>query len=167
MAELLTHALFAYVLVTLLSVRYPWLTPQYVTVAMMGSLIPDMNRIALAVSADTVEGLLGVPFSWGAFHTPAGSLVAAGVGAMLVPDRYRRRVVALLALGVLSHHALDLLLASPSGYAYEIFWPLSSVVPPSGGYYLSTDRWPAVLSAVVATVVWYVVRYRPDDDSER
>ena len=159
-AELLTHVLVAYVIATASSLRYPWITPPYVTMAMIGAMFPDLNRIGLFLPEWTVEAILGVPFSWGATHTGGGSLVIVTIGALLVPARIRWRVFAMLLLGMVSHHALDLLLWFPSGYAYPALWPLTSHALPAGNLYLSTDRWPAVLAAAVAALVWYVVRRR-------
>lgn len=159
MAEMLTHALVAYSLATLLSWRYEWLTPQFVTVAMAGAMIPDLGRVDLLVPAEFIEAVFGIPFDWGAFHVLGGSLLAVAIGTLLAPASYRRRVGALLLLGMASHHALDLLLLNVSGYSYAVLWPLTGYHPPSPGLYLSTDRWPAVCSAVLAASVWYA-RYR-------
>ncbi|WP_331233952.1 metal-dependent hydrolase [Natronorarus salvus] len=159
MADLLTHVLVGYSLATLLSFRYEWLSPRYVTVAMAGSLIPDMNRAELFVSGRAVEAALGVPFSWGAFHTMGGSLLAVAVGALLVRPGIRVRVAALLFLGMASHHALDLLLINPSGHSYAAFWPITGYNPPTPNLYLSSDRWPAAVSGALAAGIWYV-RYR-------
>lgn len=154
MAEWLTHILFAYVLATLLSRRYPWIIPQYKTLAMIGSFVPDLNRFELLVSEHTVEAVLGVPFSWSPLHFLSGSLVAAAIGALLVAPRYRARVFWLLALGVVSHHALDLLLISLSGHSYSVLWPLTQYAPPTPSLYLSTDRWPTVVALAVAALTW-------------
>ena len=159
MAELLTHILAAYILATLLSWRYEWLTPQFVTVAMIGAMIPDLSRLDLLLPADLLTAVLGLPFDWGVFHVLGGSLLAVAIGTLLVPSGYRRRVGALLLLGMASHHALDLLLLTPSGYAYAVLWPITGTHPPSPGLYLSTDRWPALCSAVLAAGVWYA-RYQ-------
>lgn len=164
LAELLTHVLVAYALATALSLRYSWITPPYVTMAMVGAMVPDLNRIGLLVPEATVEGLLGVPFSWDALHTPGGTLVVVAIGALLVPTRIRGRVFAVLVLGMVTHLLLDLLLWSPTGYAYPALWPLTSHALPAGNLYLSTDRWPAVCAAAVATLVWYVVRRRESPD---
>ena len=164
MAELLTHVLAAYAIATALSLRYSWITPQYVTMAMVGAMVPDLNRIGLFVPESTVETLLGIPFSWGGTHTGGGSLVIIAIGALLVPARIRWRVFGMLLLGMASHHALDLLLWFPSGYAYPVLWPLTGHAPPAGNLYLSTDRWPAVLSGVVAALVWYLVRWRESSE---
>lgn len=153
MPDVLTHVLAAYVLATALSFRVDWIAPPYVTLCMMGAMIPDLVKIGLVVPSARVEALLGVPFSWDAVHTLGGSTVAVLVGVALVPSAYRTRVFAMLALGVLSHHALDVLIYHPSGYVYDVFWPLSSTWVPAGDLYNSSDRWPLVVASGVAAAV--------------
>ena len=160
MPELLTHVFVAYAIATALSLRYSWITPPYVTMAMVGAMVPDLNRIGLLVPESAVQALFGIPFSWGATHTGGGSLVIVAIGALLVPARIRWRVFGMLLLGMASHHALDLLLWFPSGYAYPALWPLTAQALPAGNIFLSTDRWPAVLAGAVAALVWYLVRRR-------
>ncbi len=156
MPDLLTHVLAAYVLATLLSFRYEWITPQYVTAAMVGAVVPDLAKISLLVPSYQVGSALGVPFDWFAIHTIGGSLVVIALCALLTGASHRRRVFLLLALGAASHHALDALLITSTGYSYAIFWPVSTYHPPSPGLFLSTDRWPAAVSGAAAATVWYV-----------
>lgn len=159
MADLLTHVLAAYVLATLLALRYEWITPPLVTVAMVGAMIPDLDRLGLVVAPEWIGAALGVPFGWGAFHTLGGSLLVVLLGTLLAGPASRRRVFALLVLGAVSHHALDLLLLNPSGYSYHVLWPLTTYHPPAPDGYLSTDRWPAVVAATAAALAW-AVRHR-------
>ena len=159
MVDLFTHVLLAYALGTALSVRYVWVTPRLVTVAMMGALIPDLSRGSLLVPDETVTATFGVPFDWFGFHTVGGALVANLVGVILVRPTQRRRVLLLLLLGGGSHLFLDALLLKPSGYAAPIPWPLANQGPPTPRLYHSTDCWPAVVAAVSAAVTWYG-RYR-------
>lgn len=163
MPDLLTHVLVAYVAATAASWRYGWLTPSYVTVAMMGAMIPDMTKIRLVLPGYRVESLLSVPFDWFALHTAGGSAVAVLVGTLLVPSRQRRRVFVLLALGAASHHLLDLLLINPSGYSYAVLWPLTGYQPPTPGLYLSTDRWPTLASGILALLVRLIDARRSDE----
>lgn len=163
MPDLLTHVLVAYAAATVASWRYEWLGPPYVTVAMMGAMIPDMTKVRLLVPSYRVESLLGVPFDWFALHTAGGSVVAVLVGTLLVPSRQRRRVFVLLALGAASHHLLDLLLINPSGHSYAVLWPLTGYEPPTPGFYLSTDRWPTLTSGALALLVRLLDARRPVD----
>lgn len=155
MPDVLTHVLVGYALGAALSVRYDWLSGPFVTVAMAGALLPDVAKVALVVPSAVVEAGLGVPFSWFAIHTPAGSVLLASIGALLVDGAHRRRAFALLLAGAASHHALDALLLSTTGFSYALAWPLSTVHPPSPGLYLSTDRWPTAVAGCVAATAWY------------
>ena len=166
MAELLTHVFVAYVLATALSWRYKWLTAPYVTLAMAGAMTPDFSRLDLIIPAETIESTFGIPFDWGAFHTLGGTTLVVAVGALLTPAKYRRKVVAVLALGALSHHALDLLLINPSGYSYSVFWPLTQYRPPTPNIYLSSDRWPALVSGLIAAAVWAIDRRLLEESTE-
>ncbi len=160
MPDLLAHALIAYSLATLLSWRYEWLSPAYVTVAMAGAFVPDLAKATLLVSTSTMQSLLGVPFNWFALHTIGGSLVSIAIGVVLVRRAERTRVAALLCAGAVSHLLADALLLNPSGRSYPLLWPLTYYHPPTPGLYLSTDPEPMLVAAVVAGVVFGVTRLR-------
>lgn len=156
MPDLLTHALVAYILATSLSYRYEWLTPAFVTVCMMGAFIPDLTKIRLLVPSWRIEAVLGVPFDWGALHTVGGTLVSVLIGVVVVPAAYRKRVFGLLAVGAGSHLALDSVLVFPAGRMKAVLWPLTTYRPAFEGLFLSTDRWPLVVAAILAALVWYL-----------
>ncbi|NHN46513.1 metal-dependent hydrolase [Halostella sp. JP-L12] len=160
MAELLTHALVGYSLGTILTIFDDRLRPAHVTLVMLGALVPDLVKMQDLVPATTVETLSGVPFAWFPLHTLAGTVLVVVLGALLIGPDQRRIGFGLLALGAISHHVLDLLLLTSSGYAYPIFWPLTGYYPPTGNLYLSTDRWPAVVAGSVAFVLWVGTRER-------
>jgi membrane-bound metal-dependent hydrolase YbcI (DUF457 family) len=165
MVDLLTHALVAYALATALSIRYEWVRPHMVTVAMIGAVIPDLSRLSLLVAEETVKALFGIPFSWFGFHTLGGIVAASLVGVVLASEEYRLRVALLLLLGAGSHLVLDALLVKPSGIAAPLWWPLAAQGTPTPGLYLSTDRWPALVAGMCAASVW-VLRYRILGDDE-
>lgn len=178
MPDLLTHALVGYALATLLARRVDWLAPPYITLAMLGAALPDLNRIDVLLPAHRLEEHLAsasaslqrgplaailpdrVPVNWDAFHTLPASVLVASVGALLVPKRHRRRVLALLVLGALSHHALDLLLVDPNGRSFPLLWPLTRYEPPTPGLFSSRDAWLVPVVAFVAGAAW-VLRERP------
>jgi membrane-bound metal-dependent hydrolase YbcI (DUF457 family) len=160
MPDLLSHALIAYAIATALSWRLRWLSPAYVTVAMAGAFVPDLVKISLVVDSDVVAAALGIPFEWSALHTLGGSVVSVAVGVVLVTDRERRRVAALLGLGAASHLLADAFLLNPSGRSYAVLWPISRLHPPTPGLYLSTDPEPTVVAALVALGVFVVSRRR-------
>ena len=59
MPDLLTHTLVGYIIATILSFKYEWLTPPWVTIAMMGTFIPDLTKIKLVVPSYQAEQILG------------------------------------------------------------------------------------------------------------
>ena len=154
MAELLTHVLAGYIIGMLLSIRYDWVRAPQVTLVMIGAATPDLNRLRILVHETTVEATLGVPFSWDALHYLGGNLVVLCIAALVIAPQWRRRAFALLLVGALSHHVLDLLLLSVTGHTYPVFWPLTDYHPPAGMLYRSTDQWPVVVAAVGAAAVW-------------
>jgi len=162
MPDLLTHVLLAYAVATLLKYRYRWLRPAYVTIAMVGALVPDLDHISILIPGSTVEATLGVPFDWGGLQTGGVVLLLILIGTVLVEHTERRRVFAMLSLGAISHLLTDALIRVPDGRSQSIFFPITTYQPPSPGLYLSTDIWPLAASAVFAAVAWYVVRRRPD-----
>lgn len=167
MPDLLTHVLVGYSLGTVLSVVDDRLRPAHVTLVMLGALSPDLVKIRLLVPSTTVEALLGVPFAWFPLHTLGGTVLAVTLGALLVRADQRRLAAVLLAIGAVSHHALDLLLITPSGYAYPVFWPAAEYHPPAGNLYVSSDRWPAAVAGSVALVLWAGTRERRQEGDRR
>ncbi|KOX92914.1 metal-dependent hydrolase [Haloarcula rubripromontorii] len=160
MPDLLSHAFIAFTICTLLSLRYNWLTGEYVTVGMAGAFIPDMAKIKLLVDAAAVEAALGIPFNWLGVHTLGGAFVAVLVGTVVVNRADRRRVFMLLSLGAASHLFADSLLLKASGRSYEVLWPLTQYHPPTPGLYLSTDIWLTGVTGSVAVATYLFVQYR-------
>ncbi|AEM56984.1 metal-dependent hydrolase [Haloarcula hispanica N601] len=160
MPDLLSHAFIAFTICTLLSLRYDWLSGEYVTVGMAGAFIPDMAKIKLLVDAATVEATLDIPFDWLGVHTLGGALVAVLVGVVVVNRSDRRRVFGLLSLGATSHLFADALLLKASGRSYEVLWPLTQYHPPTPGLYLSTDIWLTGVTGSVAVAAYLFVQYR-------
>lgn len=158
MADLLTHVLTAYVLAALLSLRDDRITPAMTTAAMVGGVVPDLNRIGLVVPASAVESVLGVPFGWDALLTVGGVAVMVGLLTLLVAPRFRRPTAALLALGAASHFLLDSLLLFPSGYTHPYLWPVTAAGLPGPDLYLSSARWPAAVAVASAGLVWVANR---------
>ncbi|NUB91519.1 metal-dependent hydrolase [Haloterrigena sp. SYSU A121-1] len=156
-ADGLTHVLVAYALATLLSIRYPWITARLATVAMVGGMLPDLNRLKWVVPPETIEAALGASFSWRPMHSIGGVAVAICIASLTVRAEYRRAVALLLALGALSHFALDLLLVPPAG-TYQYLWPLTDADVVFPGFYSSRDRWVAPVSIVLALAARSVAR---------
>jgi len=169
MAEWLTHVLIAYALFTAACWTVGWLDERWVAVGMVGSVLPDLNRLALLVPTGSVSVALGVPFDWRGLHTLAGAFLLAGLGAVLFDSaRRRRRAFVVLAAGAVSHVAVDV----PQRYADGLtitnvyLFPFSSVRVPSPGWYVSADRWVLPVATAVALLVFLADRYRGGSDPE-
>jgi membrane-bound metal-dependent hydrolase YbcI (DUF457 family) len=158
MPDLLTHTLVGYIIATILSFKYEWLTPPWVTIAMMGTFIPDLTKIKLVVPSYLAEQILGIPFDWFALHTFGGAIVSVLIGTVLVPSEYRKRIFALLAIGAGSHIFLDAFLITTSGYMSPMLWPITSYGFAMPELYLSSDRWPALVAGSLASSVWWIKR---------
>lgn len=166
MPDLLAHAFIAYSICRVLSWRYPWLADQYVTVGMVGAFIPDLVKVDLLFSSETMTRVLGVPFSWGSLQTGGGVVVSVLIGVVLLAPTERRRGGALLAVGAGSHLLADSQLITASGRTIQPLWPLLQYRVPSLGLYHSTQIWPTLVAGGVAALVWASHRYvmRPGDE---
>lgn len=158
MADLYTHVLVGYMIGVVLSWRYEWLGNPFVVVVMAGAILPDLNRIELLLSAATIEAAIGFPFSWTPLHRAGGTFLIVCLGALLAAKQYRRAVFALLFLGAASHYLLDFWLYKPSGVSGPLLWPFITDGFRIPGFYLSSDRWPAIVSTAGAIAIWIVDR---------
>lgn len=159
MAELLTHVLVAYILLTALGWAIEWLDPKWVVVGMVGAILPDLDKIGLFVDSSLLEGLLGVPFSWGAIHTLGGLVLLSAIGALLFETaRARRRAFALLVFGGASHLLLDGVKKWADGFNGAYLYPLSWWRNPTPGWYVSADQWVLGVAVVCALVVFAIDR---------
>lgn len=159
MPDWLTHVLVGYALATALSARYDWIDSSFVTLAMVGALVPDLEKASLLLPSDVVAAALGVPFDWSAFHTLGGSLVVVCALALCLPDAHRGAGLLVLSLGAGSHHVLDVLLTQSGGATYPFLWPVIEYRAPSVDLFRSSDRELAAVATLFAVAVWYV-RYQ-------
>lgn len=160
MPDLLTHVTIAFTLATLLALRYEWISPPYVTAAMVGAAVPDLMNVVGVIPSAVMSALHGIPIVLVVFHTIPGSLAGIAAGSLFVGSGHRRRVFLLATMGMLTHHGLDLLLITSDGVSYHVLWPLTRFEPQLPQLYRSSDRWPALLALSAASVSWYVVRKR-------
>lgn len=157
MADLLTHVLVAYVLLTVAGWRFDRLTRPWVVVGMAGAAIPDLVKVGIVVDESVIEGLLGVPFSYAPISSVAGVLAIAGAIALCFGDRYRRRAFGFLVAGGTLSLFLDGLRAYADGqagfYLYPIWWR-----PPTPSLYVTSDPRVTVVALVVGTAVFLADR---------
>jgi len=116
MPDWLAHVLFAYVLCSVLGLKYNVFANKGNTaLVMVGALIPDLVKIGLGFD------LFGIAV-WdfiAPLHTPVGSVLSAGLIALLFSEVFI--VFALFIVGFTTHFALDLLLGHVNGGMLLLF----------------------------------------------
>lgn len=154
LAELFSHILIAFSILTVAGWRIDWLEREWVAVGMIGAIFPDLNRVEMAISSDSIEALVGLPFGWGGLHTIGGVLVLSAMGALLFPSqREQLRAFGLMVVGGAVHLLTDMVKAWADGDNGMYLYPFSWWRNPTPGWYVSADRWVFVLVASVAIVV--------------
>ncbi|MFC7140601.1 hypothetical protein ACFQMA_12285 [Halosimplex aquaticum] len=167
MADLLTHVLAVYVLLTVVGWRIEAITPRWVAVGMGGGAIPDLVKTELVLDSAVVEGVLGAPFSYAPVSTLGGVLlIAAAITLAFARRHWRRAYVSLVAGGVISL-VLDGLRVYADGRAGPWLYPFTWWRPPTPSLYVTSDPRVLVLAVAVAGVVFAVDRKREENGSER
>lgn len=163
MAEWVSHVFFAYALFTAAGWYVDWLDGRWIAVGIVGSILPDFDRLDLVVSGDLITAATGVPFEWYGLNSVGGVVVLSAIGTLLFDrHRHQRRGFLLLMSGGLSHLVVDL----PQRYAdglmltNKYLFALPAWRPPTPGWYVSADRWVAVVALGIALVVFLLDRYR-------
>jgi hypothetical protein len=157
MADLLTHVLVPYILLTALG----WVVDvpeQMIPVAMGGAAIPDLVKINIIVDADLVSGILGVPFSFSSISSLAGVVLISGVIALSFGDDCRRSAYGFLLFGGATALVFDGLRVFADGAAGFWLYPLW-VRPPTPNLYVTSDPTVAVVAVITALVVGLLDRY--------
>ncbi|MFT4882022.1 MAG: hypothetical protein ACI9CA_001374 [Natronomonas sp.] len=157
MADLLTHVLAAYVLLTVVGWWVAWLGPRWVAVGMGGAAIPDLVKVERLVNESVIQSAFGVPFAYDPVSSLAGVLVIAGIITLFF-GHARRRVYGLLVTGGGLSLVLDGLRVFVDGSAgfwlYPLWWR-----PPAPSLYVTADARVLVVAAVVSGGVFVVNRY--------
>lgn len=153
MADLLTHLLVPYVLLTVASWRVDWLDRRWVVVGMGGAAIPDLVKVRIVVDGNTVESLLGVPFTYAPLSTLGGVLLVAGAITVAFERRNWERVFGLVTFGGLSSLLLDGMRVYADGRASAWLYPFTNWRPPTPSLYVSSDPTVLVVALLSAGVV--------------
>lgn len=154
MADLLTHVLVAYVVLTAASWRFDRITSRWVAVGMGGAAIPDLGKVGILLDGTTVSSLLDVPFSWGPLGTLGGVLLVAGVVALAFAPRHRRRAYGFLVAGGVLSLLLDGLRVYADGRASSWLYPVTWWRPPTPNLYVSSDPRVLAVALVAAATVF-------------
>jgi hypothetical protein len=158
MADLLSHLLVAYALLTVASWRIDWLTRKWIVVGTGGASIPDLVKIDILLDADAVEATLGVPFAYEPLSSLGGVLVVAGLITLAFDRSEWRRAYPLVVCGGLSSLLGDGLRAYADGHAVAYLYPFTNWRPPTPSLYVSSDPRVLVVAIVVAVAVFALDR---------
>ena len=161
MADLLTHLLVPYVLLTVASWRVDWLDQRWVVVGMGGAAIPDLVKTEIVLNEGIVETFLGVPFSYAPLSTLGGVLLVAGVITLAFEKHHWRRVFGLVTFGGVTSLLLDGLRVYADGRASAYLYPITNWRPPTPSLYVSSDPRVLVIALGIAGVVALVDRRQP------
>jgi hypothetical protein len=155
MADLLTHVLVAYVLLTVASWRVEAITTRWITIGMAGAAIPDLIKIQLLLPRGFVTDLVGIETSLAPISTFGGVLLIAGAIAVFF-ERERRVAYAYLVGGGCTSLVVDGLRVFVTGRSGHWLYPFTWWQPPTPSLYVTSDpRVPAI--AVAVSLVVYVV----------
>ena len=164
MADLLTHLLVPYVLLTVASWRVDWIDQRWVVVGMGGAAIPDLVKTEIVLHEGTVEALLGVPFSYDPLSSLGGVLLVAGIITLAFEKQHWQRVFGLVTFGGLTSLLLDGLRVYADGRASAYLYPVTNWRPPTLSLYVSSDPRILVIVLAIAGVVALVDRRQRADD---
>jgi hypothetical protein len=165
MADLLTHILVPYVLLTVASWRFDWLTKRWIVIGMAGAAVPDLVKIRILLDNDVIESLLGMPFSYSSISSLGGVLLIAG-GITVFFERQRRRVFLFLLFGGFSSLIVDGLRVFASGQSGFWLYPFTWWRPPTPSLYVTSDIRVLVVAIIASAVVFALDRWNPDNGSE-
>jgi len=149
MADLLTHVLVAYVLVTVTQWRVGF-PRHWVPIAMGGAAMPDLVKVGLVIDESVVQAVLGVPFEYVPISSFGGVVVIAARITILFDREVWREVYGLLIFGGATSLVVDGLRVFADGTGGFWLYPVW-VQPPTPELYVSAD--PRVLAVVLSTAV--------------
>ncbi|EMA12055.1 metal-dependent hydrolase [Haloarcula marismortui] len=158
MADLLTHLLVPYILLTVASWAVGWLDRRWVVVGMGGAAIPDLVKVGIVLDERVVEAFLGVPFTYMPVSTLGGVLLLAGVITVAFERRRWRRVFGLVTFGGLTSLLLDGMRVYADGRASAWLYPFTNWRPPTPSLYVSSDPTVLVVALLAAGTVAVIDR---------
>jgi len=158
MADLLSHLLIAYGLLTVASWRLDWLARRWILVGVGGAAVPDLVKVDLLLDEDVVARSVGLPFEWEPLTTVGGIAVIAGLITLAFARRHWARAYILVLAGGFSSLLFDGLRVFADGRAGAWLYPFTNWRPPPPRLYVSSDPRVLVVAVAVATVVTVVDR---------
>lgn len=151
MADLLTHVLVPYVLLTVLG-WFVGVPRRWTPVAMGGAVLPDLVKVGSVVDRVVVQEALGLPFSYAPVSSVGGVLVTAAGVTVLFERTAWARVYGLLVFGGGVSLVVDgarVFVDGAAGYWLYPVW----IRPPTPSLYVTSDYRVTITAVAVAGVV--------------
>lgn len=155
MADLLTQILVLYVLLTVASWHFDWLTKRWVVIGMAGSAIPDLVKIGIFVENEMIESVIGLPFSYAPISSLGGVLVIA-LAITVFFERERVQVYAFLVFGGVVALITDGLRVYADGHSGHYLYPFTWWRPPTPSLYVTSDVRILVIALVGSVIVFSI-----------
>jgi len=158
MADLLTHILIPYIILTIASWRFEQLTGRWIVIGMAGAAIPDLVKFQILVEDTVIESLLGLPFEYAPISSLGGVLLIAGAIAVYF-EHHRKRVYSLLVFGGLTALVLDGLRVFADGHSGFWLYPFTWFRPPTPSLYVTSDIRVLIAALVVSAGIFSLDRW--------
>ena len=153
MADLLTHILVPYVILTVVSWQFDWLTKRWIIIGMAGAAIPDLVKINILLDHSVIESFLGMPFSYAPISSLGGVLFITGAITVFF-QRHRRQVFAFLVFGGLTSLVVDGLRVFADGQSGFWLYPFTWIRPPTPSLYVTSDVRVLITAMIISAVVF-------------
>lgn len=153
MADGLAHVLLGWLMVELLSIKYPWVM-KYRSIVLFGAILPDLGNFKL------IMGELGAHefyYIFLPFHSILGAFLLICIFTLIFKAEYRKRVFYLLSAGVFTHLLADYLMIYLEG-KLPLFFPFT-FNRVGYGVFVQAGRGLIIISilAILATVARKII----------
>lgn len=167
MADLLSHVLIVYALLTVVSWKVERVTSKWIAVAMGGAAIPDLTKAHILLKSFVIEETVGIPFDYSAVSTVGGVVLVAAVLTVAFDRDHWRRVYGYLLLGGTTSLVVDGLRVFADGRSTPWLFPLTWWEPPTPSLYVSSDVRVAAITILTALAVFLLDSYLWSGDKNR
>lgn len=148
MPDWIVHICVAYLVCRTLYIKYPLFDRANTTLAMVGSILPDLIKLQIIFGYFRVDLTDFLPV----FHIPLTSFIIAGIISLFFENK--KITLLFLVIGAITHFAMDLLLIDIEGGSYLLF-PFSwqtfnlDLISPD-------DYWITLIILTLALMVYFL-----------
>jgi hypothetical protein len=150
MPDWITHIAVAWIIGTLLGLRYKQFNQSNTAIIMVGALIPDIIKISI------ITNYLGYNiYNYiTPIHLPIGSIIIVGMITLLFKEK--KWIFLFLLIGITTHYLLDLLLEGEGmTLFYPFYWGQWQL-----GLTTSQDYTSTIIALSAVILVYMISRYQ-------